>query len=675
MKTLFFIGLTFFQTALFQNVLFAQKKGQPLVDSLLGALPGLKEDTVKVKALGRIAETYLQINPGAGIGYAEKALAAAEKLEWKKGIARTDNVLGLLIGDTGNNTVARVYFEKSFTLNKELGNSFSMISNLSNIGRSYQRESDYSRALDYFLKALAIAEQIRSPEQMALVGTNITASFLTQENYGKAQEYAEMTLRNGELSHTPNNIGKALFHLGIIKLQTRDTAAAKDYFGRALKVYQDMDNQSAIAQVLVSMATTEYPDYRKAIGQMEKAQSILDQLAPSSLGSVANLANLGACYSDLAMHGSATDKKAMLDKGEAWLTRGMRLARDASNAEYQGLISHNLATIEEEKGNYKPALDHFKTFYSINDSLFSQDKKNELAGLEGKHQVDLKDKELAISNLKLASQRRTLVGLITGLVLLGVIGGLLLRQNRMRKRSNQVLRALNNRLDEANKVKLKFFGILSHDLRGPVGNLANYLYLLRNAPDLLPANERAAHQQQIGQSTEALLETLETMLLWSKEQMENFTPDIKTVPVSELFDHLQKFFARPGETQAGEYQAGQVAFRFQDPGALEVSTDENYLKVIMQNLTSNAIRALRGHADGLIEWKAWQEGGRIFFSIADNGPGIDPARARTLFEEGGGLNTATGFGFHLIRDLAKAIRIELSIPSTSAAGTRILLSC
>jgi signal transduction histidine kinase len=665
------------------SALFAQKKGQPLIDSILGALPAQQEDSGKVKALSRVAETYLQLDPARGIGYAQKALAVAEKLQWKRGVARLENVLGLLIGDTGNNTVARDHFEKSFALNKELGNSFSMISNLSNIGRSYQRESDFARALDYFLKALAIAEQIKSPEQMALVGTNITAAFLTQENYGKAQEYAEMTLRNGELSHTPNNIGKALFHLGIIKLQTRDTAAAKDYFGKALKVYQDMDNRSAIAQVLVSMATTEYPDYQKVIGQMEKAQAILDQIAPSSLGSVANLANLGITYSDLAMHGRSADKQALLDKGEAWLTRGLKLAREASDAEYEALISHNLATIEEEKGDYKPALDHFKTFYSINDSLFSQDKKNELAGLEGKHQVDLKDKELAISNLRLASQRRTLIGLITGLILLGVIGGLLLRQSRMRRRSNRELMTLNRQLDEANKIKLKFFGILSHDLRGPVGNLANYLYLLRNAPELLPADERAAHQQQISQSTETLLETLETMLLWSKEQMDHFKPDIRLVPVSELFSHLEKFFGRPGRTEGlgqpgqieGSGQPGQIRIRYDDPGALELSTDENYLKVIMQNLTSNAIRALRGNAGGSIVWKAWTDGGQIFLSIADNGPGIDAAQAKTLFEQGDGLNAPTGFGFHLIRDLAKAIRVELSIQSTSAAGTTILLSC
>lgn len=80
----------------------------------------------------------------------------------------------------------------------------------------------------------------------------------------------KMTLNYGQLSHTPNNIGKALLHLGVIKSETKDTVSAREYMEKALKVYEEMDNQPAIAQVLVSMAPLEYPDYQKALGQMKK---------------------------------------------------------------------------------------------------------------------------------------------------------------------------------------------------------------------------------------------------------------------------------------------------------------------------------------------------------------------------------------------------------------------
>jgi signal transduction histidine kinase len=650
--------------ALLPTLLLAQKRGQPLIDSILERLPSQKEDTNKVKALTRIAETYIQVNPAKGIGYAKDGLVIAESLKWKKGIAKLNNAMGLLVGDTGNNTLARTYFERSYALNKELGASFSMISNLNNIGRGYQRESDYAKALDYFLKALAIADEIKSDEQRALVGTNITSSYFTQGNLAKAQEYAEMTLKYGRLSHTPNNIGKALLQLGVIKAETRDTASAKVYMQQALNVYQEMGNKPAIVQVLVSMASLEYPDYEKVIAQMGKAQAILEEIGPSSLLSVGNLANLGRACFDLSLHSKPPKREEWMNKAVAYLNRGMQLARETNNAEFLATMELTLSDIEGEKGHYKAALDHFKSFYSINDSLFSQDKKNELAGLESRHQIDLKDKEIAISNLNLISQRRMLVTLIAGMVLLAVIVGLLVRQNRMRKKSNTTLMVLNNELDEANKVKLKFFGILSHDLRAPVASLVNYLHLLKNDPGLLAPEDRSVHQEQMSQSTEDLLQTMETMLLWSKEQMENFKPDIRMVAVRDLFDHLQKFFA----------QIPDIRISFLDAGALELHADENYLKVIMQNLTSNAVKALRNTPGAYIEWKARQEGGQTVLSVTDNGPGIGADEAKALYQEGDVVNTKTGFGFHLVRDLAKAIRLRISIASTPGKGTTFTLS-
>jgi signal transduction histidine kinase len=51
---------------------------------------------------------------------------------------------------------------------------------------------------------------------------------------------------------------------------------------------------------------------------------------------------------------------------------------------------------------------------------------------------------------------------------------------------------------------------------------------------------------------------------------------------------------------------------------LTVSSDENYLRVIMQNLMSNAIKAVTDTANGTIEWSV--KGKEINrFSITDTG--------------------------------------------------------
>jgi signal transduction histidine kinase len=646
------------------NPVTAQRTGQPLIDSLVAGLPALKEDSNKVKAYGRVAATYMQVNQQKGFNFIDSGLQLAEKLHWKRGIANLQNNLGLMIGDTGNNTLARFHFEKSYLLNKEIDSKINQINNLNNIGRSYQRESNFSQAMEYYYKALALAEEIKNSEKIALVGTNITASFLTQGNWVKGTEYAEMTLKNGELAKAPDHIGKALLFLGLIKMNTKDTGAAKNYMEKAFRTYEEMDNRPAMAQVLVEMAELELPNHKKAIEKMLAAQEILDAVSPGSLSVIANSTNLGSSYYALALQSKQPDRNDYLQRSEAYLIKGIELCHQAGNAEYMAKINLSLADLEETKGNYKSALDHYKTWSATNDSLYSQDKKNELAGLDGKYKIALKDKEIAFNKLTLSDQRRTQIGLIAGLLLSGIIGGLLYWQGRNRKKTNTTLMVLNNQLDEANKVKAKFFGILSHDLRGPVANLIHFLHLQKNDPDLLGEGDPAVHQQLIGESAENLLNTMEAMLLWSKEQMDDFKPNIKTVAVSDLFGHLQKFFP----------QTGTVQLQFtQEPG-LSVLTDENYLQVIMQNLTSNALKALKSNPHGKIEWKALKDGSSIILSITDNGPGISDEQIKALYDESSSLNAKTGFGLHLIRDLAKAIRYRITIRSQPGMGTTFTLT-
>jgi len=327
--------------------LSAQKKGQLLVDSLVHELPKMKDDSNKVRFLGLIAQNYMLFNPNEGFVYAENALQLAEKIRWKKGIANIHNNLGLMIGDTGNNVLAREHFEKSFALNKEIDSKINQINNLNNIGRSYNRESDFAQAIGYYFKALTIAEEMKSSDKISLVGTNITATYLAQQNYAKATEYAEMALKHGELAKSPDNTGKALAQLGIIKMETKDSAAAKVYFQKSLKVYEDMGNQPQVAGVLANLANLEYPDYRQQITVMLKAQAIYDKIGPANIGSIGNIANLGQTYYDLAMHSKPADKAAYLKKSEEYLLRGIMLSKQTSNPEYLGKMNLSLATLEE----------------------------------------------------------------------------------------------------------------------------------------------------------------------------------------------------------------------------------------------------------------------------------------------------------------------------------------
>ena len=644
--------------------LFPQAQGPAQLDSMLKVLSGEKDDSNKVKTLSRISQYYYNVDPLKTFPYANQSLALAEKIHWKKGISNLHNNLGLYIGDTGNTSLAIEHFNISYQLNIEMGAKNNQVNNLNNLGRIYMVRAEYTKAADNFFKALPVAAALNDHELISLVASNLVNCFETQKDYAKAGLYAAMEMEHGKIANNTRRITHALLALGSISAALKDSVAAKDYAARALKIAEETNNKLDETNALVNLSGYYYPNYKKQIELLLRVNTIMDRINPGSNTSMISYANLGEAYLTAADNSAGAEKAAAVKKAEICLLHAKSLAEKNETPGLFAGIEKIFVHLEEEKGNYRSALDYYKKLTATNDSLFSQEKKNEIAGIEGKHNIAVKDNEIAINKLMLANQRKTQGGLIAGLALLIIIGGLLFWQSRSRKKTNTTLMVLNNQLDEANKVKARFFSILSHDLRSPIVNLVHFLHLQKDNPDLLSETQQAAHRQNISDSAEDLLNNMEAMLLWSKEQMENFRPHIKIMPVTELFGYIQKFFAN----------TENVSISFDAAAGLMVLADENYLRTIMQNLTSNAIRALKNTPGARIEWKAKKEDAGTILSITDNGPGIAAEQAKALFDESIVSNAKNGLGLHLIRDLAKAIQYTIAIQSEMGKGTTFVLS-
>lgn len=641
----------------------AQKEGQPLIDSLVSTLPGKKEDTGKVRLFISIARLYNIVEAKKGFSFAGSGMILAQKLQWQRGIADLDNCLGLLTADTGNNAGARSWYEKSLAINKALDARTFIIANLSNIGRSYGAESNFTKASEYYFRAMALAENAGDDEQMALIGTNLTSLYILQKDYKKAAAYAAGTIKNGETGRAPVHVAKAYELLGVLYLEAGDTPMARKSFDTATAIDQRLGNSIAMLGVLSNLGTAE-PDPEKGIMIFLKAQQILDRVSPSSENAIVNLSNLGLNYIALGASRSGEEKKHDFALGDVYLKRADKLCRSTNDPKYEIDIQEGMANVAEAKGDYHDALQHYRQFTAINDSIFSQENKNKIAGLESQRSIELKNKEIENEGLQIGNQRKTVWLLIVCTALLGAIGAILYWQSVVRKRTNTALLGLNNELSEANQVKTKFFGILSHDLRSPIANLLNFLQLQKIKPDSMNGAEKKEYWEKIGGSATMLLDTMEAMLLWSKGQMNYFKPRIRSVEVGKLFVRLQNFFA---DTE-------NVNFACYCDGNLVVDTDEDYLWTIMQNLTTNAIRALKQTDDARIAWKAWREEKFVHCSITDNGPGVTSGQLKALYDETASTGTRQGLGLHIIRDLAKAIDCSVALKPRPGSGAEFVLS-
>lgn len=666
----------FFLAFLFTTPLHAQKQGQARLDSLIAALPVQKNDTQQVRLLNKIILEGNKINPGEGWKkYSDLGLRLATQMKWERGIAVFHLAYGDIYSNAEKSSDAIGEYEKALSILKKIKDSFNICIAQNNIGAVYQHNGNYTNAIDYFSRTVTLAEAFSNTYLLALGYFNIATVYTDQGDYTKALNYLKKSLALREKDEDAENVANTLQSMGDLFLKRKDTVNAILYGNKALSTFEQTENQEGLAMAYGHLALILPADsINKKMSLLLKAQAIWDSSFIRHPNSLANMGKISELYLWLAKtkpfaiikdgNKSISGRTNFLQQAADYVKQAIALSKDANGINNYASLHNILSAIEEEQGDYKNSLIHFKTFYTLTDSIYSQENKNQIAAIESKKAIDLKDKEIELNKLALSYKQRTQTGLIAVVCLLAIIGALLFWQSRSRKKTNTTLLQLNNELDEANKVKARFFAILSHDFRAPLSRLVHFLHLQKEDAGIFTAEQVAEHEKKITTAAESLLENMTDMLTWSKAQMDNFKPTIKTVEVKNLFTYLDQFFIT----------RDQVQIIFNDPGNMTVNTDEHYLQTIMHNLTSNAIKALKQTSNATIVWSAKQEGSKVLLSITDNGPGINADQVKILQDDTAVVNIKTGLGFHLVRDLAKAIHCTVSLQPRHDTGTSFVLS-
>ncbi len=565
---------------------------------------------------------------------------------------------------------ALYYNTISFNINLTHNNKKELAKNYFNFGSFYFSKSDYIKAMDYFLKSLDIAIEFKMKVWMQKNYRMLSSLLIAQQNFPKAISYAKKATDLNK-----QNTGNLLL-LASAYLSNSQIDSAAIIYKQAYELSEKINNKAMMGEVLTMWSLIyDEADVIKSIELKLQARKILQDSKPISTAMINTLANLGWMHYQLAINDSLLrltltthlphTKKQLLDSAEWYYKQALWVGEKNNDGNITGKLNFikELAKVQAYKGNYNDAYKNLLESMQLNDSVFSQENKNAIAKIESQKEIDLKNKELELNLITLQNKETQKHFYIAGLFILSIIGFLLFYQNMNRKRTNQTLLTLNTELEQANKIKARFFSILNHDLRSPVANIIHFLHLQRENTDVIDEATKKRLEHKTISSAENLLISMEDILLWSKGQMENFQPIYNTIVINELFEDIKNHFS----------SVENCLIIFENPQNIILHSDVNCLKTIIRNLTDNAVKVLKKTADATITVKAWKLDDNSFLSITDNGLGASKENLKALYndEEIAGINT--GLGFHLIKDLAKFINCKISVNSFSNRGTSFIL--
>lgn len=244
------------------------------------------------------------------------------------------------------------------------------------------------------------------------------------------------------------------------------------------------------------------------------------------------------------------------------------------------------------------------------------------------------------------------------------------RQFEQSRLDNEVLRREKAAAENANRAKSAFLSRASHELRTPLNAVVGFAQLMAmdHAHPLAP--EQAHRLDGIRRAGQHLLDMITDVL--DLARIEQGAQRLRREPVD-----LPSVVVACLATVRPLAEARGVRLLADLPAQCVVMGDAMALEQVIINLLSNAIKYNRPGGEATV--RAGRDGGRIWFSVSDQGQGLDPTALAQLFQPFNRLGAerrrieGSGLGLVIVRELAQAMAGEVEARSQPGEGSEFVV--
>ena len=241
--------------------------------------------------------------------------------------------------------------------------------------------------------------------------------------------------------------------------------------------------------------------------------------------------------------------------------------------------------------------------------------------------------------------------------------------------SEEHYRELYAGMSRDNELKERLFTILAHDLRGPVGSVKGLVDMICDQPEQFGPESLQQMMPEIRRSLGQTYGLLENLLDWIRSQLQGIEVLRKRIELGQAINTACELFTRNREEK-------DIRLELTVQQGLSVVSDERMLGTILRNLVSNAVKYSPAGSAIRISAATDPTGEWVIIEVADQGAGVEPGLAATLFtsnmgrgKPGTGNEKGNGLGLMFSSQLAARIggRIELATTTGKGSTFRLIL--
>jgi len=606
-----------------------------------------RNDEIKAgEALQMIARNYY--NASSYIkskDYYERALDVFKKNQYFEGVATTLHEMASILGHWGEYDEALVKNQEALSFWDEIGEKPGIASAYDGIGRIYEELGNYDEAFDYYKKSMNLYLEINYSSEIVMATLHLGDIYLKKALYDKALEYYFRAEEHAkQVSTTKRLNGIVLASIGEAYNEKGDYLKALDYLQRSVDIFTDLGDKMKLSK---------------------------------------SYTHLGMIYFNV--HD--------FNKALSYFMLGLDIAEEI-NFKYQiNQCNFYLSELYQKTGSYKKSLFHYKNYINGRDAISSEQRKQMVAELQAKYQVEKKEKENErlrhddqLNNVQIRNQQLVIgFGLF---MLLGVIVLSMVFRNRYQQnqklniqlalknkeieKQQAYVEKLNIELKEANATKDKFFSIVAHDLKSPFSSLLVLSQLLIDDYDTLSNEERKQFIQQINSSAENTFSLLQNLLEWARTQSGRTSINKEQISLGEISNDAISVLKPIAKNKMIELKSNIGV-------DCKAWADKNMISTVLLNLISNAVKFTG--KNGSVSVNSFVSNNHIEIEIADTGVGISKENMEKLFKPDVKFHTVgtekekgTGLGLILCKEFIEKNQGEIWVNSDEGKGSKFCFS-
>ncbi len=630
---------TLFALSVYLSVGQAYGQGQSLVDSLKLMLRNPPNDSVETRWVNSLFGLYLSIDLDSALIYGERAKILAEKTQ--------DSVL--------------------------------IASNTLNFGSYYWYQSNFTQAMESYVRAAAIFDRLGSETDKADAQLNIALIYLIMGEGSKSKPFLYKVLDVYTSNEYWNGVSTGYQYLGIIY----DEEANYD---SAIYCYENCILYSKKSKIIASQAwgySGLGQAYQKK-GQFDKARKY--QL--ESLKIEEQLGNTPGMLQSYISLGSLEREIGNLQEAEDYFRKAQSMPEIIGDFISQRNLYQEMVKLYEATGEISKAYSSYQKHVAAVDSIKNSEDLATINELNEKYESEKKAREILtlqkdreLDQLTLEKERtQKTIFIIASILFLLLSSGLVFGYLQLRKSKNQIdkrnamitkmNKALNKSQDEliaSNKTKDKFFALIAHDLRGPITSMqgiGRMLAYYHKKGDMARINQLI---EQVDQSASSVNHLLDNLLKWALSQTDGLNYQPTKFELGQLIEEIKIVYEEA-------LKAKQIELRIGNVEEIIVEADRNMVSSVIRNLLSNAIKF--SPFSGQISVSVEEIADVAVVSVADSGQGMPQQTIdkiltdRPVNSTQGTLNEkGTGLGLLLCREFTKKHQSDLLINSSSSGTT------